>query len=76
MDSGSIPIIYQCFSRQPHLEYLNTRTEDLKEKVSGDYPLCIDDDEIIFFLTKDEYLEHSLTHFIRDYARRYRKQGD
>jgi len=77
MDNGSILMVYQCFPRKPHMEYLNIRMEELKEKVSGDYPLCIDDDEIIFFfLTKDESLEHSLTHVIQDYAGRYSKYND
>ncbi|MFC1860840.1 hypothetical protein ACFLYL_00975 [Chloroflexota bacterium] len=40
--------------------------------MSGDYPVCIDDNEIVFFfLTKDEVLEHSLIHLIGDYAEEY-----
>jgi hypothetical protein len=46
--------------------------EILKEKISGDYPVCIDNDEIIFFfLTKDKSLEDSLIAVIRDYTERY-----
>ncbi len=46
--------------------------QELKEKVSGDYPVCIYDSEIaFFFLTKNEQLEHSLNHLLGDYAKRY-----
>jgi len=74
MDKDSILMIYQHFPRENHQQYLNTRCQELKEKISGDWPVCIDDNEIIFFfLTKDESLEHSLTHLIGDYAKRYSK---
>ena len=74
MDKGSILMIYQHFPRANHPEYLNWRAEALKEKVTGDYPVCIDDNEIIFFfLTKDDSLEHSLTHLVGDYAESYSK---
>lgn len=72
MDEGSILMIYQYLPRQPRQEYLNKRCEELKEKVAGDYPVCVDDNEIaFFFLTKDEALEHSLIHVIGDYAEGY-----
>jgi hypothetical protein len=72
MDEDSILMIYQYFPRVSRLEYLNDRLQELKDKVSGDYPVCIDDNEIaFFFLTKNEALEHSLTHLISDYAERY-----
>ena len=74
MDTSSILMIYQYFPRQPRVQYLNMRMEELKKKVAGDYPVCIDDNEIMFFfLTKDESLEHSLTHVIKDYAECYSK---
>ena len=72
MDNRSILMLCQCLPRRPRQEYLNRRCEELKQKVSGDYPVCIDDGEIaFFFLTKDESLEHSLTHLIADYAESY-----
>ncbi len=72
MADSSILMLYQFLPRVPHQEYLEARMEALKEGVSGDYPVCIDDDEIaFFFLTKNEELEHSLTHLIADYTERY-----
>ena len=74
MDESSILMIYQHFPREDHHEYLHRRSEELEEKVIGEPPVCIDDDEsIFFFLTKDESLEHSLNHVIKDYAERYSK---
>jgi hypothetical protein len=74
MDGGSILMIFQHFPRENHHEYLHRRVEELEEKIAGDEPICIDDNEIIFFfLTKDEYLEHSLIHIIEDYAECYNK---
>jgi len=76
MDDSSILMVYQYIPRQPRQEYLNNRCEELKEKVAGDYPICIDDNEIaFFFLTKDKSLEHSLLHVIEDYAECYSEQG-
>jgi hypothetical protein len=72
MGNGSILMIYQYFPRRPRQEYLNMRCQELKEKITGDWPVCIDDDEIaFFFLTKDGSLEHELTHVIGHYAERY-----
>ncbi len=72
MDKSSILMLCQHFPREPRHEYLHFRVEELEEKISGDEPICIDDGEIIFFfLTKDESLEHSLTHVIQDYAEHY-----
>ena len=74
MDRASILMIYQHFPRKPRQQYLNTRFEDLKEKITGDWPICVDDNEIIFFfLTKNKSLEESLTEVIGDYAERYSK---
>jgi hypothetical protein len=72
MDESSILMLFQHFPRQPRQQYLNTRAEELKEKITGDYPICIDDNEVIFFfLTKDESLEHSLMHIVQEYAEGY-----
>ncbi len=72
MDEDSILMVYQYFPRVSHQQYLNGRMQELKERVSGDYPLCISDSEVaFFFLTQNEPLEHSLTHLISDYAERY-----
>jgi hypothetical protein len=72
MDEDSILMVYQYFPRAPRQQYLNDRTQELKERVSGDYPVCIYDSEIaFFFLTKSESLEHELIHVISDYSKRY-----
>ena len=72
MDESSILMIYQYFPRRHRQQYLNTRCAELKEKITGDWPVCIDDGEIaFFFLTRDKSLEHSLTHVISDYAACY-----
>jgi hypothetical protein len=77
MDEDSILMVYQYFPRIPHQQYLNSRMQDLKERVSGDYPVCIYDSEVaFFFLTQNEPLEHSLTHLISDYAECYSKLGE
>ncbi len=72
IDKNSILMIYQHFPRVSHQEYLNRRCTEIKETVTRDWPICIDDNEVaFFFLTKDESLEHSLTHVISDYAELY-----
>ena len=72
MDKGSILMLYQHFPREDHHEYLHRRSEEIEEKVLGEPPLCIDNNEIIFFfLTKDESMEHELTHIIQHYAESY-----
>jgi hypothetical protein len=65
-------MLYQYFPRVPRQEYLNRRMEELRERVGGDYPVCLDNNEVVFFfLTKDGALEHSLIHLIGEYAERY-----
>jgi hypothetical protein len=72
MDKGSILMICQHFPRIEHQQYLNMRCTELKEKITGDYPVCIDDDEIaFFFLVKDKSLEESLIKVVRDYSECY-----
>jgi hypothetical protein len=70
-------MLYQYFPREPHRQYLNRRCEEIREKITGDWPVCIDDDEIIFFfLTKDESLEKSLIKIVKEYAECYSKEPD
>ena len=65
-------MLYQHFPRVSHHDYLHWRSEELEEKITGEPPVCIDDGKsIFFFLTKEESLEHSLTHVIHDYAESY-----
>ncbi len=72
MDESSILMIYQYLPRQPRQEYLNTRCEEIKEKITGGFPVCIDDGEVaFFFLTRDESLEHELMHVVGEYAEEY-----
>jgi hypothetical protein len=77
MDEDSILMVYQFFPRVSHQQYLNGRMQELKDRIGGDYPVCIYDSEVaFFFLTQNEPLEHSLTHLISDYAERYGSQGE
>jgi hypothetical protein len=72
MDKHSILMIFQYFPREEHHEYLHHRSEELEEKVAGEEPISIDDNEILFFfLTRDDSLEHELTHIIEHYAEGY-----
>lgn len=72
MGQSSILMLFQHFPRQDHHQYLHRRAEELAEKITGETPVCIDDNEIIFFfLTKNEPLEHDLTHLIEQYAESY-----
>ncbi len=72
MDKSSVLMIAQFFPRQPRQEYLNWRCEELKEKITSDWPICIDDGDIIFFfLTKNQTLEESLIKVIKVYMECY-----
>lgn len=72
MAPSSILMIFQHFPRQDHHEYLHRRAEELAEKVCGEVPLSIDDNEaIFFFLTKDEEFEDDLAHLLEHYAKEY-----
>ncbi len=72
MDEHSVLMIYQHFPRENHIEYLHRRVAELTEKICGEAPICIDNDEVIFFfLTRNETLEESLAHLISDYAESY-----
>ena len=72
MDKASTLMVYQYFPRASRPDYLNSRMQELKDKVSGDYPVCAYDNKIaFFFLTKNESLEHELIHVIGDYSKRY-----
>jgi hypothetical protein len=74
MDKASTLMLYQYFPRASRPDYLNTRMQELKDKVSGDYPVCAYDSEIaFFFLTKNNELEHELIHIIGEYSKRYGK---
>ncbi len=72
MSSSSILMLFQHFPRRDHHEYLHQRAEELAEKVCGEMPLSIDDNEaIFFFLTKDEELEQDLAHLLEHYTEEY-----
>lgn len=74
MDKDSILMIYQHFprARDTHEKYLPLeRSNTLKEKI-GDLPICISDNEIIFFLlTKNDELKSQLKTIINRYLRDY-----
>ncbi|MDP6632952.1 MAG: hypothetical protein QGI51_05565 [Dehalococcoidales bacterium] len=72
MGEHSILMLFQHFPREDHHEYLHRRAEELAENVTGQNPICIDDNEVIFFfLTRNDELEHSISHLIEQYAESY-----
>ncbi|MFH1169328.1 MAG: hypothetical protein V1691_01405 [Chloroflexota bacterium] len=72
MSDDSILMLYQHFPREEHHAYLYRMSEAIAEKISGEEPVCIDDNEtIFFFLTKDEALEGSLMEVVRNYSESY-----
>lgn len=76
MNNSSILMLFQHFPRVNQIDYMNSRSTELKQKVSGEFPVCIDDGEVVFFfLTKDRNTEHRLTHVVGEYAKRYREKG-
>ena len=67
MDKDSILMVYQHFPREVHKEYLRRRANELK-KLTEDLPICISDNEIIFFLlTKNGELKSQLERVIDRY---------
>jgi len=79
MDKDSILMIYQHFprARYTHKEYLPPgRSVKLKE-ITEDLPLCITDNEIIFFLlTKNDELKNQVARIISKYKRDYHKTNN
>ncbi len=74
MDEDSILMIYQQFPMEKHIEYLCRRASDLKAR-TGDLPIYISDNEIIFFLlTKSDELRNQLERTISRYKRDYQKR--
>jgi hypothetical protein len=72
MDKKSILMVFQNFPRQPHLAYLDRMVHEIGDKITGDSPVCIDDDKtIFFFLTKNKALEKSLIKIMGDYTELY-----
>lgn len=63
----------QHFPREAHTEYLRRRTNELK-KLTKDLPICISDNEIIFFLlTRNDEFKSQLKRIINSYKRDYSK---
>ena len=58
MGEHSILMLFQHFPRQDHHEYLHRRAEVLAENITGDSPICIDDDEIILFFLTIYHVSH------------------
>ena len=73
MDGNSILMIYQHFPHENHKEYLHKRTNKL-ENLTGDSPIYISDNNIIFFLlTKSGGVKDQLKGTINKYKRHYPK---
>ncbi len=66
-------MIYQHFPHENHKEYLHKRTNKL-ENLTGDSPIYISDNNIIFFLlTKSGGVKDQLKGTINKYKRHYPK---
>ena len=77
MDKDPILMIYQHFprARDKHKEYLPPGRSNKLKKVTGDLPIWITDNEIIFFLlTKNDELKRRLEGIISRYKRDYQKR--
>ena len=74
MDEGSILMIYQHFPREDHKKYPRRRANKLRDRTEN-LPICISDNEIIFFLlTKNEGLKNQLERIISRYKKDYPKR--
>ncbi len=71
MTSSSIVIIYQHFPRQDRNTYLRKRQDELCQ-LTGEFPICISDNQIVFFLlTKEDSVRNQLANTIDRYQGRY-----
>ncbi len=74
MDEESYLMLTQRFPYDLYAEYLGMRTAEIKDRIYGSQPISIDDlDSIIFFLTKNKYLQGCLINLLKDYIRQYVK---
>lgn len=73
LDASSILMIFQNFPRNmKHKDYLEWRSEELKEEVSGHLPLYIHDNKVIFFfMTKCKPVRRHLAKTINAYKKDY-----
>ncbi len=72
MDFESYLMFTQRFPYDLYEEYLGMRTAELKDRIFGSQPISIDDlDSIIFFLTKNKFLQGRLVNLLRDYTQKY-----
>ena len=77
MDEDSILMIYQHFpqARDKHKEYLPPGRSNKLKQVTGDFPIWITDNEIMFFLlTKNDELKSQLEGMISRYKRDYQER--
>jgi hypothetical protein len=75
MDDDSYLMFTQRFPYDLYEAYLGMRTAELKDRIPGSRPVSIDDlDTIIFFLTKNKYLQGCLLNLLKDYTQQYAKK--
>lgn len=75
MDDDSFLMFTQRFPYDLYEAYLGMRCAELKDRIPGSRPISIDDlDCIIFFLTKNKYLQGCLVNLLKDYTRQYAKK--
>ncbi|MHC1705770.1 MAG: hypothetical protein AB9846_17850 [Tenuifilaceae bacterium] len=73
MDNQSILMIYQHFSRENHVTFINRKLFEL-QTITKQKPLYITDNQIVFFfLTKDETLTKELELALTKYKNIYKK---
>ena len=74
MDNDSYLMFTQRFPYDLYAEYLGMRCAEIKDRIPGAQPVSIDDlDSIIFFLTRNKFLQSCLVNLLKDYARHYRQ---
>jgi hypothetical protein len=75
MDDDSYLMFTQRFPYNLYDAYLGMRCAELKDRISGSRPVSIDDlDSIIFFLSKNKFLQSRLVNLLKDYTRQYAKK--
>jgi hypothetical protein len=75
MDDDSYLMFTQRFPYDLYEAYLGMRCAELKDRIPGSQPVSIDDlDSIIFFLTRNKFLQGRLVNLLKDYTQQYAKK--
>jgi hypothetical protein len=72
MDDNSYLMFTQRFPDEQRRDFLQTRTAEIRERIPGSTPISLDDlDSIIFFLTRNVFMQGCLVNLLREYTRQY-----